>query len=90
MSKFKEILISLRNVTPAAWVRLAVLVASVIGVAVRLFGGDFSAENEELAKDITAVTVLIISSATAYWKNNSFTEAAQAADAILAVLKRNK
>lgn len=90
MSKFKEILISLRNVTPAAWVRLAVLVASVIGVAVRLFGGDFSAENEELAKDIAAVTVLIISSATAYWKNNSFTEAAQAADAILAVLKRNK
>ena len=66
------------------------LVASVIGVAVRLFGGDFSAENEELAKDIAAVTVLIISSATAYWKNNSFTEAAQAADAILAVLKRNK
>lgn len=90
MSKFKEILISLRNVTPAAWVRLAVLVASVIGVAVRLFGGDFSAENEEMAKDIAAVTVLIISSATAYWKNNSFTEAAQAADAILAVLKRNK
>ena len=90
MSKFKEIFISLRNVTPAAWVRLAVLVASVIGVAVRLFGGDFSAENEELAKDIAAVTVLIISSATAYWKNNSFTEAAQAADAILAVLKRNK
>ncbi len=90
MSKFKEILISLRNVTPAAWVRLAVLVASVIGVAVRLFGGDFSAENEEMAKDIAAVIVLIISSATAYWKNNSFTEAAQAADAILAVLKRNK
>jgi diacylglycerol kinase len=90
VSKFKEILISLRNVTPAAWVRLAVLVASVIGVAVRLFGGDFSAENEEMAKDIAAVAVLIISSATAYWKNNSFTEAAQAADAILAVLKRNK
>lgn len=90
MSKFKEALISLRNVTPAAWVRLIVLVASVIGVAVRLFGGDFSAENEEIAKDVAAVIVLIISSATAYWKNNSFTEAAQAADAILAVLKRNK
>lgn len=90
MSKFREILISLRSVTPAAWVRLAVLIASVIGVAVRLFGGDFSAENEEIAKDAAAVIVLIISSATAYWKNNSFTEAAQAADAILAVLKRNK
>ena len=90
MSKVKEILISLRNVTPAAWVRLILLIASVVGVAVRLFGGDFSAENEEAAKDIAAVIVLVITSVSAYWKNNSFTEAAQAADAILAVLKRNK
>lgn len=90
MSKLKEILISLRSVTPAAWVRLVLLIASVIGVGVRLFGGDFSAENEETAKDIAAIIVLVITSASAYWKNNSFTEAAQAADAILAVLKRNK
>ncbi len=88
MSKIKEILISLRNVTPATWVRLVMLMASVIGVAVRLFGGDFSAESEEMAKNIAAVIVLTISSAAAYWKNNSFTEAAQAADAILAVLKK--
>ncbi len=90
MSKIKEIFISLRNVTPATWVRLIMLIASVIGVAVRLFGGDFTAENEELAKDVAAVIVLVVTSASAYWKNNSFTEAAQAADAILAVLKRNK
>ena len=90
MNKIKEFFISLRSVTPATWVRLVLLVASVIGVAVRLFGGDFSAENEETAKDIAAVVVLVITSASAYWKNNSFTEAAQAADAILAVLKRNK
>lgn len=90
MSKIKEAFISLRSVTPAAWLRLIMLVASVIGVAVRLFGGDFSAENEEMAKDIAAIIVLVITSASAYWKNNSFTEAAQAADAILAVLKRNK
>ncbi len=88
MSKVKEILISLRNVTPATWVRLVMLIASVIGVAVRLFGGDFSAESEETVKDIAAVIVLAITSAAAYWKNNSFTEAAQAADAILAVLKK--
>ena len=70
--------------------RLALLLASVIGVAVRLFSGDFTAENEELAKDIAALAVLAVSSAAAYWKNNSFTEAAQAADAVLAALKRSK
>ena len=90
MDKIKTALISLRNVTPATWIRLAFLLASVIGVAIRLFGGEFTAENEELAKDVAAVIVLAVSSATAYWKNNSFTEAAQAADAILAVLKRSK
>ena len=90
MDKIKTALISLRNVTPSSWIRLALLITSVIGVAVRLFGGEFSAENEELAKDIAAVAVLVVSSAAAYWKNNSFTEAAQAADAILSALKRNK
>lgn len=90
MDKIKTALISLRNVTPSSWIRLALLLASVIGVAIRLFGGDFTAENEELAKDVAAVIVLAVSSAAAYWKNNSFTEAAQAADAILAALKRNK
>lgn len=90
MDKIKTALISLRNVTPSSWIRLALLLASVISVALRLFGGDFTAENEELAKDVAAVIVLAVSSAAAYWKNNSFTEAAQAADAILAALKRNK
>lgn len=87
MDKIKAALISLRNVTPSAWVRLAVLTASLIGVGIRLFGGDASSET---AKDITAIVVLVAASATAYWKNNSFTEAAQAADAVLAALKRSK
>ena len=90
MDKIKEMIVSLRNVTPASWVRLVMLIASVIGVAVRLFGAEFSAENEEIAKDAAALIVLAVSSAAAYWKNNSFTEAAQAADAILSALKRNK
>lgn len=90
MDKIKMMLISLRNVTPSSWVRLILLLASVIGVAARLFGADFAADNEEFAKDVASLAVLIVSSASAYWKNNSFTEAAQAADAILAALKRSK
>ena len=90
MDKIKVAFISLQNVTPSTWIRLVFLLASVIGVAIRLFGGEFTAENEELAKDVAAMAVLAVSSAAAYWKNNSFTEAAQAADAILAALKRSK
>ena len=66
------------------WARLIFLVASVINVALRLFG----AENAGIAENAATIIILIISSLSAYWKNNSFTEAAQAADAILAALKR--
>lgn len=90
MDKIKTALISLKNVTPASWMRLVMLIVSVVGVGFRLFGADCSAENEEFAKDAAAIIVLIISSVSAYWKNNSFTEAAQAADAILSALKKSR
>ncbi len=88
MDKFKTALVSLKNVTPSAWIRLAVLAAALIGVGIRLFGGD--AMSVETAKDVAAIIALVAASAAAYWKNNSFTEAAQAADAVLAALKRSK
>ena len=88
MDKIKSALISLRNVTPSAWVRLAALAAALIGVGIRLFGGDAVAA--ETVKDIAAVVALVAASAAAYWKNNSFTEAAQAADAVMAALKKSK
>ena len=87
MDKIKTALISLKNVTPSAWVRLAALLAALIGVGIRLFGGEVNAET---ANDIAAIVALVATSAAAYWKNNSFTEAAQAADAVLAALKRSK
>ncbi|MBQ9850000.1 MAG: hypothetical protein IJO36_04795 [Clostridia bacterium] len=90
MDKIRTALISLKNVTPASWIRLIMLIVSLVGVGFRLFGADYSAESEEFAKDAAAVIVLIISSVSAYWKNNSFTEAAQAADAILSALKKSR
>ena len=88
MDKIRTALISLRNVTPSAWVRLAVLAASLIGVGIRLFGGD--GMSTETVKDVAAIIALVAASAAAYWKNNSFTEAAQAADAVMTALKYNK
>ena len=90
MDKIKTALVSLKNVTPASWARLVMLIVSVVGVGFRIFGADYAAENEEFAKDAASIIVLIISSASAYWKNNSFTEAAQAADAILSALKKSR
>lgn len=87
MDKIKAALVSLRNVTPSAWVRLAVLAAALVGVGIRLLGGEATAET---VKDIAAIVALAAASAAAYWKNNSFTEAAQAADAVLAALKKSK
>lgn len=88
MDKIKTALISLKNVTPSAWIRLGVLAAALIGAGVRLLGGD--GMSTETVKDIAAIVALVAASAAAYWKNNSFTEAAQAADAVLSALKKSR
>ncbi len=87
MDKIKTALISLKNVTPSAWIRLGALAAALIGVGARLLGGEVTAES---IKDIASIAALVAACAAAYWKNNSFTEAAQAADAVLAALKKNR
>lgn len=90
MNKIKDIIFALQGVTPGAWIRLGILVAAIISTALRLFGIDtveFGNENFENAANIV---VLVTSAAAAYWKNNSFTEAAQAADEVLQIIKNRE
>lgn len=90
MNKIKDIIFALQGVTPGAWARLGILVAAIVSTALRLFGVetvDFGNENFENAANIV---VLVASAAAAYWKNNSFTEAAQAADEVLQIIKNRE
>ena len=90
MNKIKDMIFALQGVSLGAWARLGILVAAIISTALRLFGVDavdFGNENFENAANIV---VLVASAAAAYWKNNSFTEAAQAADEVLQIIKNRE
>lgn len=84
----KSIIEKAKTVSPGAWVRLALLIASLAGAGMKITGvcGNFT-DNETVENAVTVVVMVVVALAS-YWKNNSFTEAAQAADAIMKTLKK--
>ena len=64
----KDIAQRLKSVAPGAWVRLALLIASL--------------------ENAVTVIVMVVVALASYWKNNSFTEAAQAADEVMNSMKK--
>ncbi len=81
---------SLKGVKISTWVRLILLAAALVNGALRIFGIETFEIGNDFAEDIATVTVMVITSAAAFWKNNSFTEAAQAADEFLMMLRNSK
>lgn len=77
----------IKRVKLSAWIRLVVLLLAIGNAAIQIFGIDAVDIGNETAEKAASVAVLIITAATAYWKNNSFTEAAQAADEILQTIR---
>ncbi len=90
MNKIKDIIFTLQGVAPGAWIRLGILVAAIISTAMRLFGVDAVDLGSENFENTANIVVLVASAAAAYWKNNSFTEAAQAADEVLQIIKNRE
>ena len=78
----KDIAQRLKSVAPGAWVRLALLIASLVGAGLKITGVcDCITDNETLENAVTVIVMVVVALAS-YWKNNSFTEAAQAADEV--------
>lgn len=77
-----------KNVSNGTWARLALLVAALLNTVLTVFGVNPLAENSTAAAVLGTVATVIIS-LLAYWKNNSFTEAAQVADKIMNELKKS-
>jgi len=83
MSKFKDIVNNVANVSLGTWIRLILLLLSLCNAGLQLFGvKTFLVLPDELASALSLLFALICA-LSAYWKNNSFTAAAQAADAVL-------
>lgn len=83
MSKIKDILTSLSGVSVGTWVRLVLMAVSMINLALTAIGkAPIDVDNDELYIIISIIFAWVVG-AVNYWKNNSFTSAAQAADAYL-------
>ncbi len=90
MNTVKKTFECLKRVKPSTWARLFVLVIAVVNAAMQIFDVDVMSFGNETAEKAASVAVLLVTVATAYWKNNSFTEAAQAADEILQTIRRTQ
>ncbi len=84
MNKFFE---SLKGVSPGSWARLALLIAVLVNNTLTVFGVNPPVPGGKAGEIIVTVTT-VLSSLLAYWKNNSFTAAAQQADEYMEMLKR--
>ena len=80
MNKLKDIITNIKKVKAGTWVRLILLVVSLVNMALAAAGkAPISADYDELYTIVSIVFSVLVGIA-AYWKNNSFTSAAQAAD----------
>ncbi len=78
---------SLGEVSPGAWARLACLAAALINAALSMLGKS-PVTLPGNADEIISIVFAVAASLAAYWKNNSFTRAAQAADEVLEQLRK--
>ena len=80
MNKLKDIITNIKKVKAGTWVRLILLVVSLVNMALAAAGkAPISADYDELYT-IVSIVFSVIVGLESYWKNNSFTSAAQAAD----------
>ena len=83
MAKIKDILANIGNVKAGTWARLILMVISLVNMALAAAGkAPIPADYNELYT-IVSVVFSVLVGISAYWKNNSFTEAAQTADKYL-------
>ena len=83
MNKIKDIFANIGNVKVGTWVRGILLIIAFVNMALSAGGrAPIPADYNELYT-IVSVIFSILVGISAYWKNNSFTEAAQTADKFL-------
>lgn len=87
--KFKTIIktINLKNVEVWTWVRLVMMVIALVSYLAKEFGLVPPEISENQVYNVVIAIFTVVSFLQSYWKNNSFTEAAQEADSYFNLLK---
>ena len=80
MTKIKDIFTNLSGVKTSTWIRLIMLVLSLVNLILGAFGIAPITFDENELYTVVSVIFAVITGIVAFWKNNSFTSAAQAAD----------
>ena len=80
MNKIKDILSNIGNVKVGTWVRGILLIISLVNMALSAAGKAPIPANYDELYTIVSIVFSVLVGVAAYWKNNSFTSAAQAAD----------
>ena len=83
MAKIKDIIGNISNVKAGTWVRLILMVISLVNMALAAAGKAPIPANYDELYTIVSIVFSVLVGIAAYWKNNSFTSAAQAADEYL-------
>ena len=83
MEKIKDVLTNLSGVSVGTWVRLVLMVVSLVNMALVALGKSPVEIDSSNLYTILSVVFAVIVGIVSYWKNNSFTKAAQAADEYL-------
>ena len=80
MTKIKDIFTNLGGVKVSTWIRLIMLVLSLVNLILGAFNIAPITFDESELYAVVSVIFAVITGVVTFWKNNSFTSAAQAAD----------
>lgn len=75
--------INLKDVSVSTWIRTALLILSLVNMILTAAGKSVLPFSDEQVGEAVSVLFTVITSLVAWWKNNSFTVNAQAADKLL-------
>ena len=85
MIKIKNFIMSIKveSVSVATIVRLIMMIAAIVIWILKMFDIMSPAIDESIVANIVIVLFGLVTFLQSYWKNNSWTEAAQIADAVM-------
>ena len=70
--------------------RTIILFLSLLNIILQKFGIKAIPIEDDLVNEVVSVSLLVVSTISSWWKNNSFTKEAQQADQYLKELKEEK
>ena len=88
MNKIKDILANIGKVEVGTWVRFALVLLSIVNRILLMAGVNTLPFTDEEISALIGDIFMIIVMLNAFWKNNSFTAAALAADKVMKNLRK--